>query len=71
MYGFTASVDVRQYQQSERHPAIVNAFSNLKRGEMMELINDCDPRVMEIPAHFVWEYIEQGPKMWRVIIEKR
>jgi uncharacterized protein (DUF2249 family) len=77
MYGFTASVDARTYAPRDKHPTIITAFSNLKPGEMMELINDHDPRplhyqfIMEMPDQFVWEYIEQGPEVWRVAIQKK
>jgi uncharacterized protein (DUF2249 family) len=43
----------------------------------MELINDHDPRPLhyqmlaEYPDQFEWEYLEQGPEIWRVSLEKK
>lgn len=77
MYGFTASVDARTYAPRDKHPTIMTTFHNLKSGDMMELINDHDPRpllyqfIAEMPDQFVWEYIEQGPDVWRVAIQKK
>ncbi|MDF2487044.1 MAG: hypothetical protein K0R46_3212, partial [Herbinix sp.] len=48
----------------------------LQPGEIMELINDHDPRplhyqfIMERPNTFAWEYLEEGPEVWRVAITK-
>ena len=39
-------------------------------------MNDHDPKPlyyqfnMEMPAQFEWEYLEQGPEVWRVRIGK-
>lgn len=43
----------------------------------MELINDHDPKPLhyqflaERADRFEWEYIEQGPEVWRVAISKK
>ncbi len=77
MSNFAATVDVRQYAPKDKHPVIFNTFNNLNSGEKMELINDHDPRplhyqfIMELPDQFEWEYIEQGPEVWRVAISKK
>jgi len=77
MNHFAARVDARQYEPKDKHPVIFNTFSSLKPGEKMELINDHDPRplhyqfIMEMPDQFGWEYLEQGPEVWRVAIEKK
>lgn len=42
----------------------------------MELINDHDPRplhyqfMIEREGEFEWEYLEEGPEVWRVAITK-
>lgn len=77
MNAFTARVDAREYAPKDKHPTIINTFNNLKSGEKMELVNDHDPRplhyqfIMEMPDKFIWEYLEQGPDVWRVAIEKK
>ena len=77
MLNFAASVDVRIYEPRDKHPAIFKAFEGLGSGERMELINDHDHRplhyqfIMELPEQFEWEYLEQGPEVWRVAITKK
>lgn len=77
MINFAATVDARQYEPKDKHPTIINTFNNLKSGEKMELINDHDPRplhyqfMIEMPEQFEWEYLEQGPEVWRVAIGKK
>lgn len=74
---FTATVNVPDYPPKEKHPTIFKTYDSLKSGEFMELVNDHDPRplqyqfMMERPEEFTWEYIEQGPTVWRVAIGKK
>lgn len=69
-------VDVRELPPPQRHPLIFNTFNNLKSGEAMTLINDHDPKPLyyqfaaEMPGKFEWEYLEQGPAVWRVSIRR-
>lgn len=52
-------------------------FHALKSGEIMELINDHDPKPLyyqfsaEFTGTFQWNYVEEGPEKWRVIITKK
>ncbi|GAB7388150.1 DUF2249 domain-containing protein [Bacillaceae bacterium] len=77
MSSFAARVDARQYAPKEKHPVIFRVFDELESGQKMELINDHDPRplyyqfLMERPDQFEWEYLEQGPEVWRVAIGKK
>jgi len=77
MADFTAQVDARLYEPKDKYPVILNTFDSLKPGEKMELINDHDPRplhyqfIIELPDKFEWEYLEQGPEVWRVSIQKK
>ena len=76
MREFTTQVDARKYEPKDKHPTIFNAFEALKPGETMELINDHDPRPLryqmmaEMDGQFEWEYLEEGPEVWRVAITK-
>ena len=76
MADFTSQVDARRYEPKDKHPVIFNPFEALKSGEKMELINDHDPRplhyqfMMEREGEFEWEYLEEGPEVWRVAITK-
>lgn len=77
MAQFASQVDARLYEPKDKHPVIFKTFDELNAGEKMELINDHDPRplqyqfMMERPEQFEWEYLEQGPEVWRVAIGKK
>ncbi|NLG98764.1 MAG: DUF2249 domain-containing protein [Chloroflexi bacterium] len=70
-------VDVRQTPPPQRHPMIFGTFEALEPGESFELINDHDPKPLyyqfqaERTGQFDWNYLEQGPEVWRVMISKR
>ena len=73
----TAShIDVRTIPPRERHPLIFSTFDSLATGEALELVNDHDPRplyhqfIAQMPGEFAWDYLEQGPTIWRVAITR-
>lgn len=74
---FNASVDARLYAPKDKHPIILKTFESLATNEKMELINDHDPKplyyqfTIELTDQFEWEYLEQGPEVWRVSITKK
>jgi uncharacterized protein (DUF2249 family) len=67
---------VRDVAPRERHPKIFDAVDGLAPGEAFVLVNDHDPKPLyyqlaaERPGTFTWEYLEQGPDVWRVRIGK-
>ena len=69
-------LDIRDIPPSQRLPMIMKAFEELSSGEGFLLINDHDPRPLyymfksELEGQFTWEYIEQGPQVWKVKIGK-
>lgn len=77
MLNIVAKVDVRMYERKDKQPVIFKTFEGLGSGETMELINDHDP----LPLHdkfkaqlqdtFKWEYLEEGPELWRIAITKK
>lgn len=78
MTGPTATtLDVREMAPRERHPTILSTFDALAPGKALELVNDHDPKPLryqfeaELPGTFTWEYLEEGPEVWRVRIGKR
>lgn len=77
MNNFKIKVDAREYEPKFKHPTIFNAFNSLLAGEKMELINDHDPKplqyqfMIEMPEQYEWEYLEEGPEIWRVAITKK
>ncbi len=70
------TLDVRPIVPREKHPAIFAMFDSLLHGEAMQLVNDHDPKPLyyqfsaENPNGFEWEYVEQGPEVWKVNIKK-
>ncbi|BDG61033.1 DUF2249 domain-containing protein [Caldinitratiruptor microaerophilus] len=70
-------LDVRQVPPFQRHPLIFQTFESLGAGEAMVLVNDHDPKPLyyqfaaERAGRFEWEYLEQGPEVWRVQIRRK
>ncbi len=70
-------VDVRELPPDKRHPLIFAALNDLKSGGSFVLVNDHDPRPLyyqmqaERAGGFTWQYLEEGPKVWRVCIGKQ
>ncbi len=60
-----------------KHPTIFVRFDELQPGESLTIHNDHDPKPLyyqllgERGNIFTWEYLEQGPQLWRVKISKR
>lgn len=76
MQTFVKTINVPDYPPREKHSTIMNAFDELKPGEVMQIVNDHDPRplqyqfMIERTDQFTWEYLEEGPETWRIAIEK-
>lgn len=70
------TIDVREITPRDRHPLIFQTFDALEDGEGFELVNDHDPKPLryqfmhERPNQFSWEYLAQGPDVWRVAIHR-
>jgi len=60
-----------------KHPTIFVRFDELIPGENLTIHNDHDPKPLyyqllgERGNIFTWEYLEQGPELWRVKISKK
>ncbi len=71
-----SQIDVRTIVPRDRHPLIFKTFDELKPGESFELVNDHAPKPLyyqfmhERPDQFEWEYLEEGPEVWRVRISR-
>jgi uncharacterized protein (DUF2249 family) len=70
------TIDVRDITPRERHPLIFDTFDRLAPGQVMLLVNDHDPKPLyyqlmaERADQAGWEYLENGPEVWRVRITK-
>lgn len=73
---FAATIDVREIPPYERHSKIFSCFNALRPGEALQLVNDHDPRPLHSQfqvvsgGSFSWDYLEAGPRVWRVRIGK-
>ncbi len=67
-------LDVRNLAPRERHGIIFETFGALRGSESFVLVNDHDPKPLfyqfqaEYTQQFSWDYLEQGPQVWRVRI---
>jgi len=70
------SLFVPDLQPALKHPTIFRKFDALNEGESFVIINDHDPKPLyyqllaERGNIFSWEYLEQGPEIWKVYIKK-
>ncbi|KQV07621.1 DUF2249 domain-containing protein [Leifsonia sp. Root112D2] len=67
-------LDVRTEEPARRHELIFEHYNGLQPGEGYVLVNDHDPKPLyyqfaaEHAGDFTWEYLEQGPEVWKVDI---
>ncbi|MBB6121643.1 DUF2249 domain-containing protein [Nocardiopsis algeriensis] len=70
--GGADELDVRVLPHAQRHERIFATFAALAVGTSFVLVNDHDPRPLynqfaaRFPGEFSWEYLETGPREWRV-----
>lgn len=75
--GTNPVIDVRTIPRMERHPRIFAMVDGLALGGTLILTSDHDPRPlhyqleMAFPTELTWEYLEQGPEVWRVEIGRK
>lgn len=68
------NIDVRIIPPRERHPRIFGALGALTAGQSLHITSDHDPRPLlyqlatNFPGEFGWDYLEQGPDVWRLDI---
>lgn len=69
-------IDVRPIPHGQRHALIFGVFEKLGADEALVLVNDHDPRPLHhnfqtlFAGTFTWNYLDQGPEVWRVRIGK-
>jgi uncharacterized protein (DUF2249 family)/hemerythrin-like domain-containing protein len=70
------ALDVRHLPPAQRHQVIFQRFNALPVGDSFALVNDHDPKplhyqfVAEYAGQLLWQYLEQGPAVWRVRLGK-
>lgn len=72
----TEQLDVRKIEPKRKHPAIFETFDGLEPGQALVITNDHDPKPLryqfefERKGKYSWEYLEEGPEVWKVQIGK-
>jgi uncharacterized protein (DUF2249 family) len=70
-------VDVRELAERLRLPLVMGNFERLAPGTSFVVVVHHDPRPLftvfqnDKPGQFTWEYLEQGPEVWRVRIGRK
>jgi uncharacterized protein (DUF2249 family) len=70
-------VDVRPIPAQDRYAHILGRFDGLQPGEAVAIVSDDDPKPLlhrfqeERAGAFEWWPLEEGPTVWRVVIERR
>jgi uncharacterized protein (DUF2249 family)/iron-sulfur cluster repair protein YtfE (RIC family) len=70
------TLEVRHLPPAQRHQLIFQRFETLPVGGNFILVNDHDPKplyyqlVAEYAGELIWQYLEQGPEVWRVRMGK-
>jgi len=72
------TLDVRPVEPKHRFERIMGTWEGLASGQAMQLIVDHDPKCMYYTLRatrgddaFLFEYLEQGPETWRVLVTRR
>lgn len=70
-------LDVTTIAPKQKHPTIFRHFDDLGQGEAFIISNDHDPKPLyyqllgERGDIFTWDYLEEGPELWRVRVGKK
>ena len=65
-------LDVRVLPHGQRHEVIFSTYDHLSPGGGFVIVNDHDPKPLRYQfeaqhaGEFTWDYLESGPKLWRV-----
>jgi uncharacterized protein (DUF2249 family) len=65
-------LDVRVLPHGQRHEVIFSTYDHLPPGGGFVIVNDHDPKPLRYQFEaqhadeFTWDYLESGPKLWRV-----
>jgi regulator of cell morphogenesis and NO signaling len=70
-------INVPLIEPKLKHPTIFRVFDSLQPGESLTIHNDHDPKPVyyqllgERGDIFKWQYLEQGPEWWDVLVTKK
>ncbi len=69
-------LDVRTLRKPDKHPTIFATYNALDVGSGFVLVNNHDPKHLHdefeagLPGSYGWEYLDRGPKVWRIAITR-
>ncbi len=69
-------LDVRPLRKPDKHPTIFATYADLPVGGSFVLVNNHDPKhlreefELDHPGSHGWEYVQKGPREWRIRITK-
>ena len=70
-------IDVQKIPPKNRHSIFFDKYDGLDEGQALMIINDHDPKPLQYQMaalygsdSFSWNYVEDGPEVWKVYIEK-
>lgn len=72
-----STLDVRRLPCELRRATIIESFDALEPGQSMEIVNSFDPVPLRqyfeerTLVGFGWDYLEQGPEIWRIRLTRR
>lgn len=70
-------IDVTLIEPKLKHPTLFQKFAELSSGEGFVIVNDHDPKPLyyqllaENGNIFSWDYLEEGPQTWQVVLSKK
>jgi len=73
---YTYDLDLTKMDHVEKHQKLFGTIASLKSGETLRIINDHDPRPLrfrleaEQKGAFGWQYEQEGPEKWIVVISR-
>ncbi len=75
-FSHSVRIDLRKLPASARRPLVFETFEQLQPGDTLLLTHGHHSTLLhylllaEAPRKFSWEYLEEGPKVWRILIQK-
>jgi uncharacterized protein (DUF2249 family) len=70
------TLNIQSIIPQNRHPLVFAVFESTLPGASFVLVNNHDPMPLQrqlsqmYPGTFAWNYLEQGPQVWRVEVRK-
>jgi uncharacterized protein (DUF2249 family) len=70
-------LDSREFKSMDDSKVVFETFDSLELGEIIELTYDHDPNPLydqlnaERPGQFEWNYLQRGPEIWKIAIQKK